>query len=449
MTATATRPPVTSGKTSRPGYGKRMPTSGPGKDRTLAARKALRHGWLAVADSTRRATGTVRDWCAPVTQAFSGFGFAVLVMAVAAWVAGLLFSWVEVLIGAIVLTVTLVAATVFVLGRFRYTVVLDLAQRRVTVGDRAVGRLDVRNESNRPALPSVMELPVGTGTAAFPVPRLRGGGSHEEIFTIPTRRRSVISVGPVKSVRADPLGLLRREVTWTEPEELFVHPQVKNLMGSNTGFFKDLEGRVTTDISNSDVAFHALRDYVPGDDRRHIHWKTTARTGQLMVRQFEETRRSHLAVLLSTRAEDYANEQEFELAVSVCGSLGLQAIREDRGVTVMVNDAGNLRGDHRTRLLDDLSRIELTSTKTTLADLARIAGTTINDASMMSFITGSLVTPTELRSASARLPAGIQVMAIQCMPGATLSRHAIAELGVLTLGKLGDLALALRKMSEG
>ncbi|MGO1342261.1 MAG: DUF58 domain-containing protein, partial [Cellulosimicrobium funkei] len=292
-----------------------------------------------------------------------------------------------------------------------------------------------------------MELPVGQGMATFPVPRLRPQGSHEEIFTVPTHRRSVISVGPVRSVRADPLGLLRREVVWTEPEELFVHPRVKNLSGSSTGFLKDLEGRVTTDISNSDVSFHALRDYVPGDDRRHIHWKTTARTGQLMVRQFEETRRSHLAVLLSTRAEDYAHDDEFELAVSACGSLGLQAIKEDRGVTVLVND-GNLRGDHRTRLLDDLARVETQSQRTSLVDVARVAGLTITDASVVAFIVGSRVTPTELRAASARLPQDVRVMAIQCVPGASLSRHAIAELVVLTIGELGELPLALRRLND-
>lgn len=395
----------------------------------------------------RWAQGGVRA-LKPVTDTFSGFGIAVLVAAVAAWVAGFVLSWLEVLIAAVLLTVTLLAATAFVLGRFRYDVVLDLAQHRVTVGDRAVGRLDVRNASGRALLPSVMELPVGTGTAAFPVPRLRSGATHEEIFTIPTRRRSVISVGPVKSVRADPLGLLRREMTWTQAEELFVHPRVKNLAGSSTGFLKDLEGRVTTDISNSDVSFHALRDYVPGDDRRHIHWKTTARTGQLMVRQFEETRRSHLAVLLSTRADDYAHDDEFELAVSVCGSLGLQAIKEDRGVTVLVN-AGRVRGDNRTRLLDDLSRLELQPSRGRLVELARVAGATVTDASVIAFVVGSRVTPADLRSASARLPAGVQVMAVQCVPGASLSRHTIGDLSVMTLGRLGDLPLALRKMSDG
>ncbi|MFC8922217.1 DUF58 domain-containing protein [Cellulosimicrobium sp. NPDC057127] len=394
-----------------------------------------------------RALEPARRAAAPVTSAVSPFGVAVLVAAVLSWWAGLRFSWLELVVVAILLTVALLAAVVFVLGRFRYAVVLDLAQQRVTVGDRAVGRLDVRNDSARALLPSVMELPVGQGMASFPVPRLRPGANHEEIFTVPTHRRSVISVGPVRSVRADPLGLLRREVVWTEPEELFVHPRVKNLSGSSTGFLKDLEGRVTTDISNSDVSFHALRDYVPGDDRRHIHWKTTARTGQLMVRQFEETRRSHLAVLLSTRAEDYAHDDEFELAVSVCGSLGLQAIKEDRGVTVLVND-GNLRGDHRTRLLDDLSRVETDAQRSTLVDVARVAGSTIADASVVAFVVGSRVTPTELRAASARLPQDVRVMAIQCAPGTSLSRHAIAELVVLTIGELGELPAALRRLND-
>jgi uncharacterized protein (DUF58 family) len=443
MTATGISPGAAAG----PAYGKRQE-----KPRGLvAAGRAQvlrgRRGWVTFAAAARSRAAAVGRAVAPVHQTFSTFGVAVTLVTVAAWVAGLALGWLELVVAAVLLSVTLLCAIVFVLGRFKYDVVLDLAQARVTVGDRAVGRLDVRNASNRSLLPSVMELPVGTGTAAFPVPRLRGGGTHEEIFTIPTRRRSVITVGPVKSVRADPLGLLRREMTWTDEQEVFVHPRVKNLTGSSTGFLKDLEGRVTNDITSSDVNFHALRDYVPGDDRRHIHWKTTARTGQLMVRQFEETRRSHLAVLLSTRAEDYAHEDEFELAVSVCGSLGLQAIKEDRGVTVLVNEA-TLHGDHRTRLMDDLSRIELESRRTQLVDLARSAGMAATDFSVIAFIVGSMVTPTELRAASARVPAGVQVMAIQCVPGASLGRHAIAEMGVLTLGRLADLPLALKKMSD-
>jgi uncharacterized protein (DUF58 family) len=420
---------------------------GAARDAWRAAGRAARPVLVRVDAGARRVAEAARPVVSPVTAAVSPYGWAVLAAAVVTWGLGLAFSWLELLVVAVLLTVALLAAVGFVLGRFRYAVALDLAQRRVTVGDRAVGRLDVRNESSRPLLPSVMEVPVGTGAAAFPVPRLAGGATYEEIFTVPTRRRSVITVGPVRSVRADPLGLLRREVRLTDPEELFVHPVVKSLVGSSTGFLKDLEGRVTQDISNSDVSFHALRDYVPGDDRRHIHWKTTARTGQLMVRQFEETRRSHLAVLLSTRAEDYGGDDEFELAVSVCGSLGLQAIREDRGVTVLVND-GRLRGDDRTRLLDDLARVEATPSRTRLVDVARVAGATVGDASVVAFVVGSGVGAGELRAASARLPQEVHVVALQCVPGAAMSRNTVAELTVLTLGSLGELPLAMRRLSD-
>ncbi len=96
----------------------------------------------------------------------------------------------------------------------------------------------------------------------------------------------------------------------------------------------------TTELSSADVSFHALRDYVPGDDRRHIHWKTTARTNKLMVRQFEETRRAHLAISLSINTDEYDSGPEFEMAISVAASIGRQAIREQRELDVLTQKGG-------------------------------------------------------------------------------------------------------------
>lgn len=390
-----------------------------------------------------------RAWAraAPVLGVVSPLGWGVLVLVAAAWVAALVLRWQEASFIAVTASVALLAAVAFVLGRLRYTVELDLAARRVVVGDRAVGRLTVRNDAPRPMLPAVMELRVGEGIATFPVPRLRSGAEHEELFAVPTHRRAVIPLGPVRSVRADPLGLLRRELVWTEPEELFVHPRTLPLSGSTTGLLHDLEGRVTPDISDSDVSFHALRAYVAGDDRRHIHWKSTARTGQLMVRQFEQTRRSRLAVILSTRAEDYGHPDEFELAVSVCGSLGLQAIREDGGLAVLVQE-GRVRGDHRTRMLDDLTRLQLAPARTTLAEIARVASATVSDASVVAVVVGTMVTPTHLRAAAVRLPVDSRLVALRCAPGAQVTRGRVADMQVLTLGELADLPNALRRMHD-
>ncbi|ANC31246.1 DUF58 domain-containing protein [Isoptericola dokdonensis] len=397
--------------------------------------------------SARAGAGSAWSRVAPVLGVVSPLGWSVLLLTAAAWVAGTVLHWEEWAVVAVTATVALLAAVVFVLGRLRYEVTLDVASRRVVVGDRAVGRLLVRNGSPRVMLPAVMELQVGQGMASFPVPRLRPDAEHEEIFAVPTHQRAVIPLGPVRSVRADPLGLLRRELQWTEPEELFVHPRTMPLSGSSTGLLHDLEGRVTPDISDSDVSFHALRDYVPGDDRRHIHWKSTARTGQLMVRQFEETRRSRLAVILSTRSDDYGDPEEFELAVSVCGSLGLQAIREDGGLAVMVQ-AGRVRGDHRTRLLDDLTRLELSPARTSLADVARAASVSATDASVVAVLVGSTVTPTDLRAAAVRLPVDARLVALRCTPGASVSRGRVADMQVLTLGELADLPHALRRIHD-
>ena len=62
---------------------------------------------------------------------------------------------------------------------------------------------------------------------------------------------------------------------WTEPVELFVHPLTVRLDPSAAGLVRDLEGEVTKTITNSDISFHALRAYQPGDDVRRIDWNVT------------------------------------------------------------------------------------------------------------------------------------------------------------------------------
>src|SRR5690606_25353628 len=157
---------------------------------------------------------------------------------------------------------------------------------------------------------------VGRGRAEFGIPLLRPGESHEELFSVPTTRRAVIPAGPARSIRGDELGILRRTVRWTGVIDLFVHPRTVRLESSAAGLLRDLEGVTTAKITDHALAFHALRPYEPGDDLRHVHWKTTARTGTLMVRQFEETRRSQITVVHTLDRSRYRNEDEFELSIS-------------------------------------------------------------------------------------------------------------------------------------
>ncbi|MGO4122724.1 DUF58 domain-containing protein [Arthrobacter sp. YAF16] len=402
-----------------------------------AAALALDPAWRAIRGRFRR-----HLW--PVLSVVSVLGWSVLAASILLWSAGQAYGWQEAKAAAIAAFVLLVLAVGFILGRSSYGVLLDLARTRVAVGDSAVGSIAVSNTSARPLLPAALELPVGAATAVFHLPRMKPGQVHEDLFTIPTARRAVIVVGPVRSVRADPLHLLRRQVLWTEPEDLYVHPKTVALAGSAAGFIRDLEGMPTTDLSSADVSFHALRDYVPGDDRRHIHWKTTARTNKLMVRQFEETRRAHLAISLSTNTDEYASEEEFELAISAAASIGLQAIREQRDLDVLTQQ-GPLRCQTGRNMLDDMTRIVGAPQRKNAVDLARTLADTVPNASVVFFVVGSNVTPTQLRSASASVPPGVRSLAVRIQAGAAPARANIADLTVLTLGDLSELAIVLRK----
>ena len=383
----------------------------------------------------------------PVLDVISPIGWAVLGVAVACWILGLLLRITELNVIALALTVPLVLAALFVLGRTSYKVTLDLQSHRVVVGTRAVGRVEVANPTQRVILPSRIELAVGQATAQFMVPRLAAEQSHEELFAVPTKRRAVLVVGPVRSVRDDPLSLMRRQVTWARSQELYVHPRTVRLDEAASGFLRDLEGTPSSDLSSSDIAFHALRDYTPGDDRRHVHWRTTARTGKLMVRQFEETRRSHVVVALDNLADHYASEDEFELAVSAAASISAQTMREEKELTPFSFDALQRTATFRV-LMDDYTVLEQLRDRHSLHELGQQAADLAPNASAVMMVVGSHTTARELNSAANQLPIGVLAVAIRCVDDAEVRRSSIGGLDVVTLGDLDALPKALRAVGR-
>lgn len=394
--------------------------------------------------AVERALGTAVRRIRPVLEVITPLGRVLLLLVLLGWVLGLALGWQESMVAALMGTLLLVLAIAFILGTSNYAVRLDLNRTRVAVGDRAVGGIEVVNAAGRELGASSMELPVGRAVARFRVPRLAAGETHQDLFTIPTARRTVLLVGPVRTVRQDPFGLLRRAVRWTGEVELFVHPVTTALDGASAGFLRDLEGVPTRDLTSSDVSFHALREYVPGDDLRHVHWKSTARTGTMMVRQFEETRRSHIAIALSTAAADYADPADFELAVSVAASIGRQALAEQRQLDLLTQ-TGPLRTDAGRRMLDDLTRVEVREGRTGLPALSRSTADAVPNASVAFLITGTGTTAADLRAAAAHVPLGVRAFAIRCGGSLETGRAGIGELSVLSLGKLDELGLLLRK----
>lgn len=393
---------------------------------------------------------SLRDRTAPlitrVTTPFSvvtPLGRGVILAALVVTLLGWRLGWAEFVAAGVVLALAMLAAGGFVLGRPDYQVRVDLASLRVVVGDRATGGITVRGGGSRSIAPALIELPVGAAVAAFFVPRLDPGEEHDESFTIPTQRRAVLSLGPVRSVRRDPLELLRRQVSWTEPQEIFVHPRTIRLDNSSTGFIRDLEGMTTRELSNDDVSFHALREYVPGDDLRYVHWRSTARTNRVMIRQFEETRRSQFVIVLTTRNDDYADEEEFELGVSVAASLSRSAQVEGKEVTVFTTDSC-LSGPTQQSLLDSYSRIEPVARGPLLSERVRVVAAETPGASVVALVSGS-VTPVEnVRLASVRVPVMARSFAVRVAPREQISRRTVRDFELLTLPGLDDLPRVIR-----
>lgn len=375
----------------------------------------------------------------------SGAGWAAAVAAVVGLVLGRVLGWLELAVGGAALAGLVVVALLMTVGRERFAVDLDLADRRVRVGERAVGRLAVRNVARRRSLPARIELPVGAGAADLALPSLGPGVEHDDIFAIPTSRRAVVVVGPVRSVRGDPLGLARRRVRWTEPVELYVHPELVSLAGASAGLLRDLEGQSTRDLSDSDLSFHALRDYVAGDDRRYIHWRTTARRGALMVKQFEDTRRTQTALALSTDPRDYADDDEFELAVSTVASLGVQTLREERDLAVLVG-AGRLRVETPPLLLDDCAGVQLAIGGTGMSALGRRVARDAPEASVAVLVTGSVPSAGDLRAGARHVPVGTRTVVMRCTAGEEVQVRTQGSLSLATLGTLDDLPRVLRRV---
>ncbi|MEO7147962.1 MAG: DUF58 domain-containing protein, partial [Terrimesophilobacter sp.] len=242
-----------------------------------------------------------------LSSVVTALGWSMLGIVPLAFLIGYQLGWMELVIVAYAGAVILIVAALYLIGRNRFVITLSVPHSRVIVGDPASAVVTISNPTRLTLLGVTVEIPVGPGLAEIAMPSLSKGAVFSHEFAVPTARRGVLELGPVRTVRADPIGLVRRELMWTEPQQLFVHPRTIGVPSTTTGFIRDLEGNPTRQISNSDVSFHALRDYVPGDERRFIHWKSTAKTGTYMVRQFEETRRSHLVIALSLASSDYAS----------------------------------------------------------------------------------------------------------------------------------------------
>ncbi len=129
--------------------------------------------------------------------------------------------------------------------------------------------------------------------------------------------RGLYPLGPVRLRTADPLGLFPIVRELPVPGRVIVYPRHRHIalprkLGVPVGGV-----RVETPLAADITRYRSLRDYVPGDDTRHIGWKATARHGSLKTREFTPTIEAPIAVFLNLRAADFA-DRHMMLAVERC-----------------------------------------------------------------------------------------------------------------------------------
>ena len=363
-------------------------------------------------------------------------GWAVIALVIVGLVLAVAFQWVEALACALAGVVALVLAAMRVAWRPPHVVSIRVPNERIVAGQTAVGEISVRNERARSVRSGIIELPIGTGTGEFVVPPLGAHETWDEMFLISSRHRGLINVGPARAVRSDALGLLRRVRMWDEPVLLHVHPRTVRVPFDATGFQLDVEGVATGKLSSSDVSFHALRDYEPGDDRRAVHWQSTARLGKLIVRQYEETHRSHHVIVLDT-SRDAWDHDTFETAVSVAGSLGLANLRESRPVSLSTTE-GWLPSGVAMRMLDALSEVKARS----FGDLSRRVREAVAQrpgVSALTLIVGPNVTDIEAAHLARLAPIDVPVSIIRIGAEGVRARRDLGRGVLLDCSTLDDL----------
>ncbi|WP_083707500.1 DUF58 domain-containing protein [Intrasporangium flavum] len=430
--------------------------------------RGIRHVTQPITQTIGHATGRVAQrtegvWrpVAGVLHWVSPLGWTILALGLVTWFVGARWGWTELLMVAAAALVLFLVCFVLALGRTKVRVVAEVDPRRVVVGEPATGRIVVTNEARAPMLPILVELPVGLSAARFVLPALTPGHAHEELFVVPTSRRGVIQVGPATTVQGDPLGLMRRTLTWTERTELFVHPRTVALESLGAGLLRDLEGSTTEDVSMSDLAFHALREYQPGDDRRYIHWRSSAKAGRLLVRQFLDTRRSHVTVVVDPDPEQYrsghgrtgrterdverdvmaanaptAIQADVETAISVGASIMVRVMLDEQDCTMVCGEQKVSRSVPQVGL-DAMARVEpgpidLFSVSLDATDLAP-------DTSTVFIVTGPHRPFIELQRAAGQFPPEVTRVIVVVDPAAEHGIRRGGGLTILTLSALEDL----------
>lgn len=199
-----------------------------------------------------------------------------------------------------------------------------LASTTVSDGDTTTVTILVRNRSGHVIRNIHLEDQVERlGLATFELARLDPTSTATATYRVTCRPRGVYLVGPLVAAVGDPLGLAGMEAAPGPVDRLVVYPRVERLDGIPIVRGQDPAQSASRPehSQHGGEDFYTLREYQRGDDLRRVHWPSSARTQELMIRQLETPWQSRALVLLDVRPSVYESNAAFEKAVSGAASV--------------------------------------------------------------------------------------------------------------------------------
>ncbi|MFI6319197.1 DUF58 domain-containing protein [Nonomuraea sp. NPDC050556] len=270
-------------------------------------------------------------------------------------------------IGVLVAALPLIAALVVARTRYRLACARRLDPPRAEAGGEATVTLRLENVTRLPTGLLLIEdtVPYALGVRPrFVLDRVEPKGVREIDYRVRSDLRGRFVIGPLSVRIADPFGLVELTRSFTISDTLVVTPQVValphvRLSGEWTGG-GDSRTRSVAAAGDDDVA---PREYRQGDDLRRVHWRSTARHGELMVRREEQQWQSRGALLLDTRRYAHRGEgprSSFEVAVSAAASIGVHLAHEGLGLRLVTDQGAEHLTDNATSysLLDTLAVVK-------------------------------------------------------------------------------------------
>jgi uncharacterized protein (DUF58 family) len=291
-------------------------------------------------------------------------GWALLGAAVGLYIGGRLLGLVQLSVLAAAAALLIIGAVVWVrVHPFSLSAQRSLHERfQVGVDGRVDLTLTATGNRPVPTLAASDSFDRGRRTARFLVPPMHPGDTARAAYRVPTERRGRFVIGPLRCSLSDPFGLARRSQRVIGTDDVIIHPRVHDVLALPEAGGEDLDRdtpklRGQPDRGNE---FLTLREYAPGDDLRRVHWRSTARRDQLMVRQEESRRRAPVLVLLDIRAGAH-DRTSFEVAIEAAASIVHALDREGRPVE-LITSLGKVLGTpgrrHIASVLDELAVLE-------------------------------------------------------------------------------------------